>query len=453
MRKALQNSNNNPLKSTHELNSLMSQVLDLARQQGATDACVSINQENGFATDIRMGEVETLAFHEAKGIGVTVYFDQSQGGASSTDTSPASLHSMVMAVCDIAKVSASDQCFGLADRDLVNNDYLDLDLCHPWAILPAEAIEKGQALEKQAMAVDKRIINSDGVSISTYTICNGYADSYGRMGLVNSSRHSMSCSLIAQEGEMMQRDYDYTTARHPDNLWSIERVAQSAAERTVARLGSRKIKTQRAPVVFSSRVSSGIFGSFIGAISGSNLYRKSSFLLDSIGKQIFPKNIRIYEQPHILQGLGSSPFDGEGVPTRDNVLVDKGCVCQYVLGSYSARRLGLKTTANSGGVHNLTVDPTTGGFEEILQTMGTGLLVTELMGHGVNGLTGDYSRGATGFWVENGVIQYPVEEITIAGNLKDMFHAIAAIGTDVNPNNSTRCGSVLIDSMMIGGAA
>lgn len=452
MQKTLQSSHRTPPKSTSELNQLMHEVLDLARQQGATDACVSISQENGFSTDIRMGEVETLAFHEAKGIGVTVFFGQSQGGASSTDTSMSSLHEMVVAACDIAKVSAADPCFGLADRSLVNNNYPDLDLCHPWSISPSEAIEHAKACEQKAMAVDKRITNSDGVSVSTYTFCNGYADSFGREGFVHSSRHSISCSLIAKEGEAMQRDYDYTTARHPANLMSIDSVATRAAERAVSRLGARKIKTQTAPVLFSSRVSNGLMGAFVSAISGSNLYRKSSFLLDSIGQQIFPSGIRIHEQPHLLQGLGSSPFDGEGVLTRNNVLVDDGRVCQYVLGSYSARRLGLTTTANSGGVFNLTVDPTAGDFQDVVQRMGTGLLVTELMGQGVNGITGDYSRGAAGFWVENGIIQYPVEEITIAGNLKDMFKMIVAIGTDINPNNSTRCGSVLVESMMIGGA-
>ncbi len=452
MQKTLQSSHRTPLKSTVELNALMHEVLNLARQQGATDACVSISQENGFSTDVRMGEVETLAFHEAKGIGVTVYFGQSQGGASSTDTSMSSLSEMVAAACDIAKVSAADPCFGLADRSLVNNDYPNLDLCHPWSISPSEAIEHAQACEQKAMAVDQRITNSDGVSVSTYTFCNGYADSFGREGFVHSSRHSISCSLIAKEGELMQRDYDYTTARHPANLMSIDRVANRAAERAVSRLGAKKIKTQTAPVLFSSRVSNGLIGSFVNAISGSNLYRKSSFLLDSIGQHIFPTGIRIHEQPHLLQGLGSSPFDGEGVLTRNNVLVEDGRVCQYVLGSYSARRLGLKTTANSGGVFNLTVDPTAGDFQDIVHLMGTGLLVTELMGQGVNGITGDYSRGAAGFWVENGVIQYPVEEITIAGNLKEMFKMIVAIGTDINPNNSTRCGSVLIEKMMIGGA-
>lgn len=451
MRKTLQNNNKTPTKSISELTVLMQEVLSLARQEGATDASTSINQESGFSTDVRMGEVETLAFHEAKGVGVTVYFGQSQGSASSTDISPSALKSMVLAACDIAKVSAADPCFGLADRALVSHDYADLDLCGAWSITPLDAIERARACEQQAMAFDKRITNSDGVSVSTYTFCNGYADSYGREGVVNSSRHSISCSLIAQEGEAMQRDYDYTTARHPAHLLSDSRVAHGAAERAVSRLGARKIKTQTAPVLFSSRVSSGIFGAFVGAISGANLYRKNSFLLDSVGQLIFPKEIRVYEQPHLLQGLGSAPFDGEGVPTRYNVLVEDGRVCQYVLGSYSARRLGLETTANSGGVFNLTVSPTAGDFNDMLQKLGTGLLVTELMGHGVNGLTGDYSRGATGFWVEGGVIQYPVEEITIAGNLKDMFQHIAAVGTDVNVNIPTQCGSVLIERMMIGG--
>lgn len=452
MQKTLQNSNRVPFKSTAEMTTLMQDMLFLARQQGATDAAVTVNQETGFSTDIRMGEVETLAFHDAKGVGITVYFGQSQGGASSTDTSSASLNAMISAACDIAKVSAADPCFGLADKALVTHDYPDLDLCHPWSISPTEAIERAQVCEKLAMAVDKRITNSDGVSVSTYTFCNGYADSYGRQGIVNSSRHSMSCSLIVQEGDVMQRDYDYTTARHPHQLMTEAQVAQQAAERSLSRLGARKIKTQTAPILFSSRVSSGIFGAFIGAISGSNLYRKNSFLLDSIGEQIFPKGICVHERPHLLRALGSSPFDGEGVLTRNNVWVDDGRVCQYVLGSYSARRLGLATTANSGGVFNLTVDPTSGDFQAMLQQLDTGLLVTELMGSGVNGLTGDYSRGATGFWVEGGQIQFPVEEITIAGHLKEMFRGIQAVGTDVNPNISTQCGSVLIDKMMIGGS-
>ena len=452
MRKTLQNSNNNQLKSTDELNILMKDVLTLAKQSGATDASVSVNQENGFSIDVRMSEVETLAFHESKGIGVTVYFDKRQGSASGTDTSPSALSAMVAAASEIAKVSAADPCFGLASRELVNHHYPHLDLCHPWSISPPEAIKLALACEQQALSADTRITNSEGVSVSTYQFCHGYADSFGREGFVNSSRHSISCSLIAQDGPVMQRDYAYTTARHHDHLLPIDGIAACAVERAVSRLGARKIKTQQAPILFSSRISSGLFGAFVGAISGSNLYRKNSFLLDSIGRQVFPKGTHVHEQPHLLQGLGSSPFDGEGVLTRPNVLVLDGRVCQYVMGSYSARKLGLETTANSGGVFNLTIDPTAGDFQDVLQQMGTGLLVTELMGQGVNGLTGDYSRGATGFWVENGVIQYPVEEITIAGNLKDMFANIIAIGADIDPNHSTRCGSVLIESMMIGGA-
>ncbi len=447
-----QNVNRTQVKLTHELTDIMDMVLARARHHGASDASVAVNHDSGFSVDVRMGEVETVAFSEDKAASVTVYFGQRKGGASSTDTSPMAIDMMVAAACDIAKVSAEDPCFGLADRALMTNQYPDLDLIYPWEITPPEAIEKVLACERQALAYDKRISNSDGVNLSTYTFCHGYANTYGGEGVVHSSRHSVSCSLIAKEGELMQRDYDYTTARKPDDLLSLEQIAESAAKRAVSRLGARKIKTQKVPVLFSSRLSSGLFSSFIGAVSGSNLYRKNSFLLDSLGQQIFPKGTRIYEQPHILRGLASSPFDSEGVPTRNNVFVDDGVLHQYILGSYSARKLGLQTTANSGGVFNLTVDPTAGDLQDLLRKMGTGLLVTELMGHGVNGLTGDYSRGASGFWVEGGEILYPVEEITIAGNLKDMFRAIAAVGNDINPNISTRCGSVLIEQMMIAGS-
>lgn len=451
MRTIPENNNRVALKSTSNLSELMQDVLVRARAQGATEAVVSVNHDSGFSVDVRMSEVETVAFNEDKGVSLLVYIGHRKGGASSTDTSPAALDALVTAACDIARVSAEDPCFGLPDRELMRNDYPDLDLYHPWAINPHEAIEKALACEAYALALDKRISNSDGVNFSTYAFCNGYANTYGVQGIIQSTRHSVSCSLIAKEGESMQRDYDYTTARHFNNLNSLESLAKNAVERTTSRLGARQVKTQKVPVLFSSRVSSGLLSSFINAISGGNLYRKNSFLLDSIDKQIFPAGFKIYEQPYLLGALGSSPFDGEGVPSRNNVFIDDGILRQYVLGSYSARRLGLKTTANSGGVHNLTIDPTTGGTQELLKKMGTGLLVTELMGQGVNGLTGDYSRGASGFWVENGEIQYPVEEITIAGNLKDMFKTIIAVGNDINPNIATRCGSVLIEQMMIAG--
>lgn len=451
MRTLPQNINRDQLKSTEKLSALMHDVLDRARQQGATDASVAVNHDSGFSIDARMGEVETVAFSEDNAVSICVYKGTRKGGASSTDTSPAALDAMITAAMDIANVSAADPCFGLADKELMSTDNPDLDLCHPWSITPAEAIELALNCEKQALAMDKRIGNSDGVNVSTYTFSHGYANSHGFAGIVHSSRHGISCSLIAKEGDVMQRDYDYTTVRDAKNLLPIELLASNAVQRAVSRLGARKINTQKIPVLFSSRLSSGLFSSFIGAISGSNLYRKNSFLLDSVGHQIFPQAIRIYEQPYLLGGLGSSAFDGEGVKTRNNVWVDNGKLCQYVLSSYSARKMGLKTTANSGGVFNLTIDPTAGDLNDLLRTMDRGLLVTELMGQGVNILTGDYSRGASGFWVEGGTIQYPVEEITIAGNLRDMFCSIAAIGNDINPNVATRCGSVLIEQMMVAG--
>jgi PmbA protein len=446
-----EHNNSAAVKSTNNLTELMDDVLERAKAQGATDAMVSVNHDSGYSVDVRMGDVETVAFSEDKALSLVVYIGHRKGSASSTDTSPKALDALVRAAYDIALVSAEDPCFGLADKELINNKAPDLDLYHPWSITPPEAIEKALACETEALSLDKRITNSDGVNFSTYAFCNGFANTLGAHGVIQGTRHSISCSLIAKEGESMQRDYDYTTARRSVDLNSLDNLAKTAVERATGRLNARKVKTQKVPVLFSSRVSSGLFASFINAISGGNLYRKNTFLLDSIDQQVFPANIRIYEQPFLARGLGSSPFDSEGIPTRNNLFVEEGIVRQYVLGSYSARRLGLKTTANSGGVYNLTIDPTAGDLQDLLRKMNKGLLVTELMGQGINGLTGDYSRGAAGFWVENGEIQYPVEEITIAGNLKEMFKAIAAVGTDLNPNISTRCGSVLIEEMMIAG--
>jgi PmbA protein len=446
-----QHNNSEAHKSTTELAQLMNTVLDLAKKEGATDAAVAVNNDRGFSVDVRMGEVETVAFSEDKGVGLTVYIGQRKGGASSTDTSLAALVSMVRAACDIARVSAEDPCFGLADKELMTKSHPELGLFHPWDVTPQQAIEMALQCESQALSLDKRITNSDGVSVSSYESHHAYANTHGGEGFIHSTRHSLSCSLIATEGDKMQRDYDYTTVRDAKDLVPTDLIAHKAVERALSRLGAKQIATQMVPVIFSSRVSSSLLASFISAISGSNLYRKNSFLLDSIGQQLFPEFIRIYEQPHLPGALGSASFDNEGVPTRPNLIVDKGCLQQYVLGSYSARRMGLKTTANSDGVHNLTMDPTTGGLAELLKKMDKGLLVTELMGQGVNGITGDYSRGASGFWVENGVIQFPVDEITIAGNLKEMFQLIRAVGDDINPNISTRCGSILIEKMMVAG--
>ncbi|MBI2785158.1 MAG: metalloprotease PmbA [Legionella longbeachae] len=446
-----QHNNTHVHKSISDLTRLMNVVLELAKKEGATDAMVAVNNDKGFSVDVRMGEVETIAFSEDKGVGLTVYIGNRKGGASSTDISPAALEAMVKAACDIARVSAEDPCFGLADKELMTQNYPDLDLFHPWDLSPKQAIDMAIKCESYALSLDKRIANSDGVNVSSYESHHGFANTHGGSGFVHSTRHGLSCSLIAKEGEQMQRDYDYTTVRNARDLVDTHVIAKNAVDRALSRLGAKQIATQATPVIFSSRISSGLISSFINAISGSNLYRKNTFLLDSIGQQIFPEFMRIYEQPHLLGALGSSPFDSEGVPTRPNLLVENGKVMQYILGSYSARKLGLKTTANSDGVHNLTVDPTAGDLDDLLKIMGNGLLVTELMGQGVNGVTGDYSRGASGYWVEDGVVQYPVDEITIAGNLKEMFKTIIAVGNDINPNLATRCGSILIEKMMIAG--
>lgn len=446
-----QHSNRGTLKSTQELSSLMEIVLQEATQQGATTAAVSVNHDTGFSVDVRMGEVETLAFSEEKGVSITVYIDSQKGHASSSDTSLDAIKMMVNAALEIARVSAADPCSGLPDKALVMYEYPELDLYHPWEITPAKAIEAAKKCEKMALSHDKRITNSDGVSVATYAFIAGFASTQGFSGLVRSTRHSVTASLIAKEDEKMQRDYDYSTSRYPDKLQSIESLAQSAATRTISRLGARPISTQQCPVIFSSRLSSGLFSALIQAISGGNLYRKNSFLLDAIDQTLFPEWVQIYEQPHLIGALGSSPFDSEGLITRPNVFVKDGVLKQYALSSYSARKLGLQTTANCGGVSNLTVDATVGHLDDLLQMMGKGLLVIELMGQGINIITGDYSRGAVGFWIEDGKIQFPVEEVTIAGNLKEMFLSIRAIGQDINPNTATRCGSVLIDQMMIAG--
>lgn len=434
------------------LKQLMEDVLKRAKACGATDAAVTVNQDMGFGIDVRMGSVETVAFSEDRGVSVTVYVGQQKGSASSSDTSSNALDTMVSAALDIAKVSAKDPCFGLPDKDLIQPDYPALDLLHAWDITPEAAIELATNCETMARDKDKRIHNSDGANVSTYTFCHGYANTLGFSGVVSSSRHSLSCSLLAEDTSGMQRDYAYTTARNAADLMRTEDVAALAAERTIQRLSPQKLGTQKTPVVFSSRVSSGLLGAFIQAVSGASLYKKNSFLLESIGEKIFPQNIKIYESPHLKGALGSAPFDAEGIITRPNVLIEAGVLKQYVLGSYSARKLGLKTTANSGGVFNLTAAPTAGDLDDVLQKMDKGLFVTELMGQGINPITGDYSRGASGFWIEGGKIQYPVDEITIAGNLKDMFQKVQAIGTDIEPSSATRCGSILIEEMMVAGS-
>ncbi|MFP5506701.1 MAG: metalloprotease PmbA [Gammaproteobacteria bacterium] len=434
-----------------ELEALVRLVLDESKACGASAAEAGVSLEAGLSVTVRLGEVETLEYHRDRGVGVTVYFGQRKGSASTSDFAPQALRETVRAACDIARYTNEDDCAGLADAALMAKDIPDLDLCHPWAIDAAGGIELAQRCEAAARDADARITNSEGATLSSHQGLRVYGNSHGFIAGYPSSRHSLSCSVIAGRDEHMQRDYWYDVARRHEDLDSAEHIGRLAAERTLRRLEGRKLGTRQVPVIFAAEIATGLFRSFVSAVRGSSLYRKSSFLLDHLGKPVFPDFVHIHEQPHLRGALGSAPFDSEGVATGARDLIAGGVLQGYVLDSYSARKLGMQTTGNAGGVHNLSVDPGGLDAEGLLREMGTGLLVTELMGQGVNLVTGDYSRGAAGFWVENGVVQYPVEEITIAGNLKDMFMNIVAIGSDVEHRGNYRTGSVLIERMTVAG--
>lgn len=436
-----------------ELKSIVSESLQLARKLGATQAEADVSLQKGLTTTVRLGEVETVEYQRDRGMGITVYFGKRKGSASTADLSPQAVAETVEKACDIARYTAEDECSGLADPDELARDIPDLDLDHPWDLPPEQAVETARACEAAGRVVDSRITNSEGASVSSHRGVRVYGNSHGFLQGFPSTSHSVSCVLLAQTGEDMQRDYWYASARDARELESSESIGRKAGQRAVARLGARKIGTQKARVLYAPEVARGLIGHFLGAVRGSSQYRKSSFLLGASGQQIFPSFVQLRERPHILKALGSSPFDGEGVATRDRELVSDGVLQGYILGSYSARKLGLKTTGNAGGTHNVLVDSKNGGMEigALMRELGTGLLVTELMGQGVNGVTGDYSRGASGYWVENGVQAFPVHEITIAGNLKDMYNNIAAIGNDVDVRGGVRVGSILISEMTIAG--
>ncbi|MBI3145815.1 MAG: metalloprotease PmbA [Pseudogulbenkiania sp.] len=433
------------------LENLAAQVLELARQQGATACEVDISEGTGQSVSVRLGEVETIEYNQDKGVDVTVYFGQKKGHASTSDFAEAALWDTVSAAVNIARFTAEDDCAGLADASQLATQFPDLALYHPWSLPVAEAIELARECEQAARAVDSRISNSEGATVSTQQSQFIYANSLGFVGGFPSSRHSLSAAVVASEGELMQRDYWYSAARHREDLEDAVQVGARAGERTVRRLNARRINTGQYPVLFEAPVAASLIGHLVSAISGGSLYRKSSFLLDSLGKPVFSPCVSIDEDPFVLRGFGSSPFDSEGVETRARRLVDDGVLKGYMLSSYSARKLGMETTGNAGGPHNLIVRSTGDSFDELLGKMGTGLLVTELLGHGVNTLTGDYSRGAAGFWVENGVIVHAVEEITIAGNLRDIFQRVIGIGDDVLVRGAKHVGSILIESMMVAG--
>ncbi len=434
------------------LQQLADDVLQHARGKGATACEVDVSEGFGQTVGVRCGEVETIEFNRDKGIGITVYSGQRKGYASTSDFSPQALRQTVEAALDIARFTAEDDCAGLAEAELMAKEFPDLDLYHPWALTVEDAIGQAQRAEQAAFDTSERISNSEGATVSTQQAHFVSANSHGFMGGYPTSRHYIACSVIAGEQEAMQRDDWYTTHRRAGALESPESVGKMAAQRAVARLGSQRIKTGEYPVIFEAPLAVGMLGSLVHAASGGALYRKASFLVDHLGKQILPDFVQIREEPHLRQGLGSASFDSDGVATKPRQIVADGVLQGYFLSAYSARKLGMQTTANAGGSHNLIITPGEHDLAGLLREMGRGLLVTELLGHGINYVTGDYSRGAAGFWVEDGVIAHPVEEITIAGNLKTMFAGIRAVGRDVQVRGSKQTGSILLDRMTVAGA-
>jgi PmbA protein len=437
----------NPVK----LQQMVADILQEIKKQGASSAEVDVAANKGFSAMVRMGDVETVEYNQDKIIEITVYFGKRCGSASLSDTRPEAIRAAIQAACNIARFTDEDPYSGLADKELLAFNYPPSDLYYPWAISVPEAIKLGLECEAIALAQDKRIVNSEGVTVSTIEVWNAYGNSHGFIGISPITRHEISAVLIAKEKEEMQRDYSYTVACAPDGLKSIQEVADKAVERTVRRLNGRRIQTCNAPVIFAAEEARSLLGHLLSAISGGSLYRKSSFLQDHLGKKIFPDAITIREDPFLPKSLGSSPFDDDGVSTRENVFVENGILKSYSMGVYSARKLGMQTTGNAGGVHNLFITTGNNDLQGLLKKMDKGLLVTELMGNGVNVVTGDYSRGAAGFWVEGGEIQYPVEEITIAGNLNDMYKNIVEVGNDVDHRGNINTGSILLENMMIAG--
>lgn len=439
--------------TSESLEERVQMVLDHARACGASAAQVVVSHNVGLSVTVRKGEVDTLEHERDQQMGLVAYFGQSKGSASTTDFSVAALRQTAEAACRIARYTEPDPHAGLPDPEDQARDWNDLDLDHPWDCASDRAIELARRIEAAGFAFDPRVDNSEGASVSTHRAMAYLGDSQGFAGGYRSTRHSLSCSLVARDAAGMQRDDAYSVSRNPSALADPEAIGREAAERTLKRLGSRRIGTRQCPVLFAPEMARSLIGHFTRAISGGAQYRKSSFLLDAAGQSVFPDWMQIAEDPHLPGALGSAPFDGEGVRTRARRLIDGGILQGYILDSYAARRLGLQTTGNAGGARNVTVQPHPAdqGFLDLLADMGTGLVVMELIGQGVNAVTGDYSRGAAGFWVENGEIVHPVEEVTIAGNLKEIYPRIAAVGNDIDIRGNVRTGSILVDAMTVAG--
>lgn len=434
-----------------QLTTLVDLVLAEAKNQGASAAEAVASVGQGLSVSVRLGEVETVEHNRDKDLGVTVFFGHRSGSASTSDFNESAVRDSVRAACSIAKYMAEDECVGLADADKLAKEIPDLDLYHPWNPGTEQAIGIARQCEDAARRVDTQIENSEGATVSSHESLVVYGNSNGFLGTIPTTRHSLSCSVIAQDAKGMQRDYWYSVARDASELEDAEQLGNKAGQRALRRLGARKLSTRETLVIYEAPVASSLLSHLASALSGTSLYRESSFLLGHLDKRIFSDHVRILEQPHLKKALGSAPFDNEGVATIASDLVTKGVLQHYLLDSYSARKLGLQTTGNAGGLHNVMIEPGDRDLDGLLRQMDTGLLVTELIGFGVNTVTGDYSRGATGFWVDNGEIAYPVEEITVAGNLKNMFQELVAVGNDVDTRGNIRSGSILIGNMTVAG--
>jgi PmbA protein len=446
-------SNDSITNQLSEVKKRVATVLELAKSLGADGAEVAMSRQQGLSVGTRMGEVENVEFTNDGALGITVYREGRKGSASTADLSEQALTKAVTAAVNIANYTSVDDCSGLADKNLLAMKPLDLDLYHPYDITTEQAIELAKECEESALTADPRITNSDGANFDTFAGFKVYGNSHGQLVGYPSTRHTLSCVMIASENEQMERDYAYSVNRDFTLLNSAKSIGLEASAEVLSRLNPQTLPTRKVPVLFRADIANSIWGHLIAAISGGNLYRKSSFLLDTIGNSVFPDFLTISERPHIAKALASSAFDSEGVLTHDREIISQGILQSYLLTSYSARKLGLTSTGHAGGIHNWLVNAQghDGNFEAMLKTLGTGLLVTELMGQGVNVVNGDYSRGAAGFWVENGVIAYPVSEITIAGNLTDMFKGIVAVGSDIDLRGSIMTGSILIDEMQVAG--
>lgn len=442
---------NNITEQMAHVTTRVENALNLAKSLGSDGAEVAMSRQQGLSVNTRLGEVENVEFTNDGALGITVYKNGRKGSASTADLSEDALAQTVKAAINIAEYTSVDDCSGLADKDLLEMTPEDLDLHHPKEITTEQAIELAKTCEDTALNFSPKITNSDGATLACFEGFKVYGNSHGQLVGYPSSRHSLSCVVIASDGDDMERDYAYSVNRDFELLDSATTIGEKAASEVISRLKPQKLSTRKVPVLFRADIANTVFGHFIAAISGGNLYRKSSFLLDALGQPIFPEHLTISERPHIKKALASGAFDSEGVKTIDREIINSGVLETYLLTSYSARKLGMTTTGHAGGIHNWQVSQNGGDFESMLKQLGTGLLVTELMGQGVNIVNGDYSRGAAGFWVENGIIQYPVAEITIAGKLQDMFKGLVAVGSDTDMHGSIRTGSLLIEEMQIAG--